>query len=171
MISPDYCLTMARYNAWQNNQMKSALESLPLEALTQERGAFFGSILKTVNHLLWGDQLWMSRFDKGPGPQVEPKDNTTLTPTLAAWSSERFRTDGRILLWAEHVRGVELLGDLSWYSGLLKQDMSAPMGQAVSHFFNHQTHHRGQLHAMATAAGATGWVTDLILMPPEGPWL
>lgn len=171
MISGDYCLTMARYNAWQNKQMKEALETLPPEALTQERGAFFGSILSTINHIMWGDLLWMSRLDQGDGPRVEPKDNTKLTPTLAAWSAERFRTDGRILRWAERVRSVDLLGEMRWYSSMVDANMSESTAQCIVHLFNHQTHHRGQVHAMATAAGATGWTTDLILMPKQGPWL
>jgi uncharacterized damage-inducible protein DinB len=171
MISPDYCVTISRYNAWQNKQMKAALEALSPQALTQERGAFFGSILKTVNHLLWGDQMWMSRFDNGAKPQGGVGESVALTPTLAVWSSDRFRTDGRILRWAEQVRSVDLVGELRWYSGIKQADVTMPMGLCVAHMFNHQTHHRGQVHAMLTAAGGQGWITDLFLMPQDGPWL
>ena len=52
MLSPEFVLTMARYNAWQNRQMKSVLEAMPDAARRAERGAFFGSIFATVNHLL-----------------------------------------------------------------------------------------------------------------------
>ncbi|MEQ9176308.1 MAG: DinB family protein, partial [Alphaproteobacteria bacterium] len=63
MITPEYCRMMARYNAWQNRQLTESLDAQPLEVLTEDRGAFFGSILGTLNHLLWGDRMWMARFD------------------------------------------------------------------------------------------------------------
>ena len=77
MISPHYCQTMARYNAWQNAQLIDAVTPLDAEALLAERGAFFGSILGTLNHLLWGDGVWMARFSggrrrKGAFPEARP---------------------------------------------------------------------------------------------------
>ncbi len=171
MIDRSYVLMMARYNAWQNRHMKSAMESLTDAALREDRGAFFGSILATANHLLWGDQLWMSRFDGKPGPDVGPEGHRTLTPTLAAWGTERFRTDGRILTWAEGLSSPALTGSLSWHSGALGRDVTKPVALCVVHFFNHQTHHRGQIHAMLTAAGAKTHDTDLFIMPEQGPWL
>ena len=63
MIDPAYVVTMARYNAWQNAQLAETFDSMSLGALTENRGAFFGSILATASHLLWGDMMWMSRFD------------------------------------------------------------------------------------------------------------
>ena len=168
MIDRAYCETMARYNVWQNNQLEACLQVLPLEELTRERGAFFGSILATLNHLLWGDLIWMSRFDGGARPEGGIGDSTDLCPTLGAWSAERFRTDGRITLWAEAVSCVDLQGDLTWFSGAAGREVSRPMALCVTHMFNHQTHHRGQIHAMITAAGGTAPVTDLFLMPGAG---
>ena len=63
MIDPAYCRTMARYNAWQNAQLIPVLEAIGHDALLEDRGGFFGGILATANHLLWGDTIWMSRFD------------------------------------------------------------------------------------------------------------
>ncbi|KNG95452.1 DinB family protein [Pseudaestuariivita atlantica] len=171
MIDRDYVLTMARYNAWQNAGMKKAMESLTEAALRKDRGAFFGSILATANHLLWGDRLWMSRFDGREGPSVGPDQHTELTPTLATWGTERFRTDGRILTWAEKLRSIDLTGDLTWHSGVLGREVTKPKALCVTQLFNHQTHHRGQIHAMLTAAGAMTQDTDLFLMPETGPWL
>jgi uncharacterized damage-inducible protein DinB len=167
MIDRDYCVMMARYNAWQNRQLEGFLDALEPKELTKNRKAFFGSILGTVNHLLWGDQMWMSRFDGGPAPTLGIKDSPRLHATLGAWSAERFRTDGRIRLWADAVRNVDLQGDLTWHSGILGRDMRTPMAQAVTHFFNHQTHHRGQVHAMLTAAGSDAPVSDLLFMPED----
>jgi uncharacterized damage-inducible protein DinB len=110
MINPGYVLTMARYNAWQNKQMMAAMAGMTEEALRAERGAFFGSILATANHILWADTMWMARFQgmEPPGGGIE--GSTTLHPTYAVWSAERFRMDGRILLWAEKIAALDLVG-------------------------------------------------------------
>lgn len=165
MITPAYCQTMARYNAWQNKGLRRIVEDMDPEALGKDRGAFFGSIFATLNHLLWGDQLWMARFDGGAGPRVGPKDHLTMTPTAAVWTAERFRTDGRITLWADKLKSIDLVGDLSWHSGSQNRDLVRPKAECIVHFFNHQTHHRGQVHAMLTAAGIKPDVTDLVFMP------
>lgn len=170
-VFPEYCVTMARYNAWQNKQLRAAFETVSEAELRKERKAFFGSLMKTANHLLWGDTIWMSRFDGGPGPSVGPEKHAEFTPTPAVWAGERFKMDARILKWADRLRAVDLKGDLKWYSGTLKQEVSKPLDLCIAGFFNHQTHHRGQIHAMLTAAGATAPVTDLFIMPEDGPWL
>jgi uncharacterized damage-inducible protein DinB len=171
MIFPEYAVTMARYNAWQNKQIKGAMERLSEADLRKDRGAFFGSIMATANHLLWGDQLWMSRFDGGEAPQGGIAESVKLTPTLAVWGAERFRTDARILRWAENLRSIDLIGDLTWYSGAAEREITKPTGLLIAQMFNHQTHHRGQIHAMLTAAGQRPGDTDLPFMPQEGPWL
>ena len=171
ILAPEHVLNMARYNGWQNRQIKAALKGLPEEALRAERGAFFGSILGTLNHLLWGDWLWMSRFDGGDGPEGGIPGSTELMPSLSEWAIARFRMDARILKWAETRKAVDLTGDLKWWSGVSGCEMARPLALCVVHMFNHQTHHRGQVHAMATAAGAQGWTSDLAFMPEDGPWL
>ncbi|PIE13786.1 MAG: damage-inducible protein DinB [Rhodobacterales bacterium] len=171
MIGPEYCLTMARYNAWQNKQVQKSLRGMESAALTEDRGAFFGSILGTLNHLLWGDALWMSRFDGGEAFGGGIPHSTELTQTAHDWAVERFRLDSRIILWAEQLTSVALSGNLTWYSGAIEQDVTRPLVTCVVHMFNHQTHHRGQVHAMLTAAGVSAPVTDLPFMPQEEPWL
>jgi uncharacterized damage-inducible protein DinB len=168
MIDRVYCITMARYNAWQNRQLFDLLEPLHLAELTRERGAFFGSILGTLNHLLWGDLLWMARLDGGDRPEGGVGDGASLHPTLGAWDAARFRADGRITGWAERLDNVALVGDLTWYSGATGREVTKPVAQCIVHMFNHQTHHRGQVHAMMTAAGIAGAVSDLVFMPEYG---
>ena len=168
MIDPRYVRTMAQYNSWQNNQLMPVLEAMGAEELTRDRGGFFGSILGTANHLLWGDLIWMSRFD----PSIDPPSggiptSPELHPTVGSWAAQRFWLDGKIRIWADAIGAVDLEGDLSWYSGALGQDVTAPMAMTITHFFNHQTHHRGQLHAMLTAAGQKAPVTDLFIMPKD----
>lgn len=165
MISAQWVRMMARYNGWQNQQIMARVKALDDAALWQERGAFFGSIMGTLNHLVWGDLIWMQRFDGGAGPQVSQAESARAFPTAGAWEAARFRLDGRIRSWAGGLREIDLRGDLRWQSGSTGQEMRAPLGLCISHMFNHQTHHRGQLHAMMTAAGVEGWVTDLVFMP------
>ena len=166
MISPEYCRVMARYNAWQNRQLAEALEAAPLEVLTRDRGAFFGSILGTLNHILWGDLMWMSRLNPSvaaPGGGIA--ESSARHPTPGAWSAERFHLDGKIRHWAEALGAIDLVGSLRWHSAAAGREMSKPVALCVAHMFNHQTHHRGQVHAMMTAAGLQAPVTDLFLMP------
>ena len=165
LITPDFCRTMARYNAWQNTGLRKLVEGMPLAELDRDRGAFFGSIRATLNHLLWGDRVWLSRFAGTEAPGGGVAQSVDLTPTIHVWGAERFRTDGRITLWAERLRAVDLIGDLTWYSGAAGREITRPLQPLVMHFFNHQTHHRGQIHAMLTAAGLRPGDTDLFLMP------
>ncbi|SHH79724.1 DinB family protein [Marivita hallyeonensis] len=168
LVTRDYCVTMARYNAWQNKQLRDAFEALSDAELRKERKAFFGSIFKTANHILWADRMWMYRLGIGDAPEG---DHLSLTPTPAVWAGERYKTDARLIAWAEKLDTVDLKGDVVWRSVMADRDFTHPFDLCVSALFNHQTHHRGQIHAMLTAAGATAPVTDLLFMPEEGPWL
>lgn len=167
MISVDYVQTMARYNAWQNAGLITLLQDMPDADLRQDRGAFFGSILGTLNHLLWGDQTWMSRFGAGVAPTLALSESPSLTPGFADWKAGRADLDQRIVEWADTLRPDDLHGALSWYSGVMGRDVARPKTALIAHFFNHQTHHRGQVHAMLTAAGLKPQDTDLFLMLGE----
>ena len=70
--------------------------------------------------------------------------------------------------WAQNLRQDDLDAELTWYSGILQRDATTPFARTVVHFFNHQTHHRGQVHAMLTSAGQDAPVTDLIFMSEDG---
>ena len=160
-----YCQTMARYNAWQNDGLRKIVAEMDTDALTKDRGAFFGSIFKTLNHLLWGDAIWISRFDGGEQPELTLQDSVAATQPPADWAAERFRMDARITLWAQSVSAIDLVGEQTWYSGAMDKEMSKPKALCVIQLFNHQTHHRGQVHAMLTALGKTPNDTDLPFMP------
>lgn len=168
MIDAAYVLTLARYNAWQNSQLMRIFDVMDHGDLTKDRGAFFKSILGTANHIIWGDTLWMNRFDPAqPRPSGTMEDSPNLFPTISAWSAERFQLDGRIKLWAEGLKSIDLCGDLTMRSRIKQIDMTRPVSYCVTHFFNHQTHHRGQIHAMLTSAGQTAPVSDLFCMPED----
>lgn len=168
MIHPEYVRTMARYNSWQNSQLMPVLTAMSPEDLTRNRGAFFGGLLATANHLLWGDRIWMSRFDPSvEAPAIAGQDSPDLHPTVHAWGADRLRMDGAIQLWAERLRALDLKRQLTFYSGSAERDITASVDASIVHFFNHQTHHRGQIHAMLTAAGQTAPVSDLLFMPED----
>lgn len=166
MITPEYCQVMARYNAWQNDGLRKLLPQMDVADLTQERGAFFGSIMKTVNHLLWGDQVWLSRFGYPISVLKTADRGVDVTKTASEWAAERFRTDAAIKLWSLGLKAVDLTGDLVWTNTLGVRN-SEKTWVCATHFFNHQTHHRGQVHAMLTAAGQTLPDTDLTYLPQE----
>jgi len=171
MITPAYCVLMARYNRWQNRTLLEAAETLPLPDRMQDRKAFWGSILGTKSHLLWGDLVWLSRFDGGPRPDIALADSADMFEDWGAWRRARLDTDARIVDWAGRLTDADLSGDLFWYSGAAGRAVSQAKALCVAHFFNHQTHHRGQIHAMLTAAGARTTDTDLFLMPDEADWM
>ncbi len=161
MITPDFVRTMAAYNEEMNRRLYDAAARLPDEERRRARGAFWGSIQGTLNHILWGDTMWMSRFDGWEKPPIPIKQSGALHEDFFALRDARAEADRRIAGWAGRVSPDWLAGDLAWFSGALGKDMSKPTSLLVMHFFNHQTHHRGQVHAMLTAAGETTDATDL----------
>lgn len=168
MIGPAYAQSMARYNAWQNHSLYTAAASLDDAAREADRGAFWGGIRRTLAHLAWGDTLWISRFDGGDGPALGNADAIEQFDWAFLWT-ERPKLDARIAGWAWMTDASDFEGELSWYSGFLGREMSMPKALCVMQLFNHQTHHRGQVHAMLTAAGAKPDETDLQLMPDDVP--
>ncbi|MGL5737223.1 MAG: DinB family protein [Beijerinckiaceae bacterium] len=165
MITKDVVRSFARYNAWQNQSLYAAADTLHDAARTADRGAFFQSIHGTLSHLIWADHMWMHRFAGLPKPAVGIKESPSYFSDWAALKQERAACDGAIQDWADALDPAWLVEDLVWYSGAVQREMRKPRWKVVLHFFNHQTHHRGQAHAMLTAAGAKPDDTDIILMP------
>lgn len=156
---------MARYNAWQNQSVFDAADTLDEAARNLDRGAFFGSIRGTLSHLLWGDQIWMHRFSGSPAPAVSSIEaSPDMGSNWAELKRQRTAMDQAISTWGQSLDSAWLEDDLAWFSGAAKREVTKPAGFLVVHFFNHQTHHRGQIHAMLTAAGAKPDDTDLFYM-------
>jgi uncharacterized damage-inducible protein DinB len=162
MITPGYVRVMAEYNRWQNENLYGAADGLDDTARKAPRGAFFGSIHATLNHLLWADQTWMSRLAGTPKSRVPGiAESVGLHETWDELKRERAAFDSVIVAWAERLDPAGLEGDLVWFSGALGRELSKPRWLLVTHLFNHQTHHRGQVHCMLTQAGARPGSTDL----------
>lgn len=165
MITPAFAATMARYNRWQNDSLLAAADTLTDEARRADRGAFFGSIHETFSHLLWGDRIWMHRFAGTPKPGGGIAESTSMVSDWETLGAERRRFDDVITGWADGLDDAWFATDLTWWSGAAGREVTRPRPALVMHFFNHQTHHRGQIHAMLTAAGAKPTDTDLFLLP------
>jgi uncharacterized damage-inducible protein DinB len=165
MIDIAYIQTMARYNRWQNRNLYGAANTLTDEARAADRGAFFRSIHGTFSHLLWADAMWMHRFAGTEKPDVVIGQSADYVTNWDDLQARRTALDTIIIDWTKTVDPAWLQGNLTWWSGAENRQMSTPIARAVVHFFNHQTHHRGQVHAMLTAAGTKPEVTDLMWMP------
>ena len=164
MIGVGYAQLMARYNRWQNENLYGVADTLSDDERRRERGAFFGSIHATLNHLLWGDRTWMNRFAGTP----RPPDGIPHVSLHEHWEDlkrERAAFDATIIAWSDSLDPAWLEGDLTWYSGNAKRDITRPKALLLTQFFNHQTHHRGQVHCLLTQAGGKPHATDISAMP------
>jgi uncharacterized damage-inducible protein DinB len=164
VITPAHARLMALYNRWQNNSLYDAAATLTDAERRRERGAFFGSIHGTLSHLLWGDGVWMHRFSGAEKPPGGIKDSPGLYADWDELRRLREKMDDAVMTWADGLSEDWLSGATGWHSGAMGRDVSRSNWVLATHFFNHQTHHRGQVHAMLTAAGARPADTDLIFM-------
>jgi uncharacterized damage-inducible protein DinB len=167
MITPAYVRTMAAYNAEMNRRLYGAAARLSEAERRRDRGAFWHSIHGTLVHILWGDHQWMSRFDDWPKPATPIKESDRFVAGWEELRAAREKADADIEAWADRVDESWLGADLRWFSGAAQREISAPRRLLVAHFFNHQTHHRGQAHALLTAAGEETGDTDLFLVVPQ----
>lgn len=167
MPNPEYALTMARYNRWQNQNLLQSADRIGAQQRARDRGAFFGSIENTLHHLYWADRIWLGRFTQAEPPAGSIADSVRFDGDWQAFCASRAALDDRILAWAKDADADWFEGDLSWHSAVLGRQITKPRRMLVMHLFNHQTHHRGQIHAMLTAAGDRPGDTDIPFMPSE----
>ena len=170
-ITRPYLVGMAAYNAWMNGKVYDAAARLSPEEIARDRGAFFKSILGTLNHLLFADLIWIGRFKEGR-PRVTDPD-ATRHGDLKSLRSARTALDGEIQEWAGSIDEAWLARTLTFKSVLGDLAFDFPAWMMVVHMFNHQTHHRGQCHMTLTALGKPSLSLDLIyFLRQEGQlWL
>lgn len=167
---------MADYNQWMNEQLYAAAARLSPEALAQPRGAFFGSLLGTLNHLAVADTIWLQRFASHPAagaalavvrswPAPTALDQR-LFEALAPLADYRRRLDALILQWTAVLRVADLATPLAYASTKGVPAVRDFFG-VLMHFFNHQTHHRGQATTLLSQAGEDVGVTDLLVRIPN----
>jgi uncharacterized damage-inducible protein DinB len=154
---------LAAYNRWMNERLYAACAGLSDAERKRDRGAFFRSIHGTLNHLLLGDRIWMGRFSSRVFA-VSALDQE-LYADFEELRSERERTDAEITRFLGSLVPADLERTLHYTSIVDPAPRSLPFWLALTHFFNHQTHHRGQLTTLMFQAGVDPGVTDLIWLP------
>lgn len=141
---------LAAYNRWSNDRLYQVVASLPDAEYRADRGAFFKSIEGTLNHLLLVDRIWMQRFT-GTGDAPTQLD-AILHDDLASLRKARIAEDDRIQSYVDGLTAADLNDGVLRYRTVVKPvDIEQPLTPALDHFFNHQTHHRGQAHCLLTA--------------------
>jgi uncharacterized damage-inducible protein DinB len=163
VISVEYCQLLARYNRWMNERLFAAAATLSDEVRRQDRGAFFGSIHRTLDHILWGDRVWLGRFTGEPCTVAAYGADTHTE--FATMSRERDSTDTRILDWAGALSADWLAGPLDYRAASDGKLRRLPAWIAATHLFQHATHHRGQVTTLLKQAGKDPGVTDLPYLP------
>jgi uncharacterized damage-inducible protein DinB len=164
MIDPAYVRTMAAYNAEMNRRWYAAAATLTDAQRNSDEHAFFRSLHGTLCHILGADRIWMWRLGGWPAPTARGAETASFIPGFADLAAARIEADASIVDWAGRVTPKWLAQDLVWFSGGSQQEMRKPRTMLVTHLFNHQTHHRGQAHALLTRFGADPGATDL-------PWV
>jgi uncharacterized damage-inducible protein DinB len=176
MNAPSPFVLYARYNQWMNRNLYAACATLPNDALRADKGAFFGSILGTLNHLLAGDTIWLKRFAALPARHSALDRIRELPPpsglrasfgdTLEELDAQRPQLDADIIAWIDQLTPGDLAQVLR-YTTTKGVPGSKPLASVLSHFFNHQTHHRGQVTTLLSQAGVDVGVTDMLMLIPN----
>ena len=162
MISAKYAQAFARYNRWQNTSLITAADQLTEVQRQQNAGAFFGSILGTLSHILWGDSAWMNRLTQTPFTPTPIDESGRLWRDWSTYKLARVAMDERIIEWAHSVDDSFFKNDLTYVNAKGIQ-VTKPLDLIVMHIFNHQTHHRGQAHCLLTQFGAKTADTDILI--------
>lgn len=166
MSHAEYARVMAAYNRWMNGKLYALCAALPDAERKRDLGAFFRSIHGTLNHVLWGDRVWMGRFtgrDYGKG-----RIGLDLFDSFEELTAARQEMDGEIVAWAEALTETWLDEPISWTSGIDGRRRTLPHWVVVMQLFNHQTHHRGQVTTLLKQLGVDPGETDLPWLPGLG---
>lgn len=167
---------LSQYNQWMNQKHYQTAQNLGSKAIQENQGAFFESILKTLNHIYIADIIWLRRFAQHPRhyqslnqlpelPNYQALDQV-VTNKIEVLKVLREELDQTILLWCQEIESSDLEKQLA-YSDTKGNPYTKDFGQLVQHFFNHQTHHRGQVSTLMYQQGVDIGVTDLLEIIPE----
>ena len=154
-------MMFAAYNQWANGRIYDAAGDLNDEEFNRNVGAFFGSMMGTLNHLLTADRIWMKRFT-GEGDAPASLD-AVLHRALPVLRMAREAEDKRIIGWVDSLSDKALSGRFTYMTVSDMRTVSQRLAPALGHVFNHQTHHRGQAHTILTILGRPSVALDLAL--------
>jgi uncharacterized damage-inducible protein DinB len=152
--------TFAGYNAWANRRLYATAGTLTDAGYRADRGAFFKSVHGTLNHVLATDRIWMRRFT-GTGDAPDRLD-VILYERFDDLEAARIAEDARILAYITGLADAQLAGVIRYRRVSTPEVHEQALAPALAHWFNHQTHHRGQVHALLT--GLTGDAPELDLL-------
>lgn len=157
----------AGYNRWANARLYDAAAKLPPEQYFADGGAFFGSLHNTLNHLVVTDRIWFRRIT-GEGPIHTRLDDVPYAD-IVTLRAAREAEDARIIAFIDSLDDARLAGTFTFSPISAPGAITQPVATALAHVFNHQTHHRGQAHALLTRHGGPGAgpVLDLIAYQRE----
>jgi uncharacterized damage-inducible protein DinB len=161
MYNRSYYETMAEYNEWMNQKLYAICAEITDKKRKEDLGAFFKSIHGTLNHLLYGDRAWMGRFT---GKTFSGKIGQELYDNFDELRQQRELTDRQIIDWSKTLSSAWLAQPFEYTSNVDGKTRVLPNWVLVTHLFNHQTHHRGQLTTLLSQLGYNPGITDL-------PWL
>ncbi len=163
MIDRDVCQVMARYNRWMNERLYALCDGLEDDERRRDRGAFFGGIHATLDHIVYGDRAWLARFE---GREDEmPTLGRLLHESWPELLRARRALDAEIEAWAAGIEPGWLAGPFRYRSQTDGIERTLPAWVLVVHLFNHQTHHRGQVTTLLSQLGLDPGVTDLPKLP------
>lgn len=175
-MTPQIAALMATYNRVMNERVIKAANQLNRTDQTADKGAFFGSILGTLNHIAVGDTLWLHRFAQHPAgfsslgvmsSFARPTSlRQTIAPDLESLAAYRKRLDSIIELWTAELTPEHLDSNIAYVS-MAGVKSNKPLGAVLQHVFNHQTHHRGQVSTLLFQLGVDVGVTDFITFVPD----
>ncbi|MGO4832175.1 DinB family protein [Rhizobiaceae sp. 2RAB30] len=152
-------MMFAAYNRWANSRIYDAAAALTEEEFQRDTGVFFKSLMRTLNHLLTADRIWMKRFT-GQGEAPTTLD-AVLHEDFAQLRTARETEDARIIDWIGSLHAKDLSGRFTYMPLTDMRIISQRLAPALDHMFNHQTHHRGHAHAVLTILGKPSLVLDL----------
>jgi uncharacterized damage-inducible protein DinB len=158
---------MAAYNRWANGKIYEAVGQLSPAAFVAPRVGFFPSLAKTLNHLLVGDTAWTGRLDGTGSPGIHSLDQQ-LHAEFAPLRAAREKLDARIIAFVDGL-SAQRLGETIRYNTFAGTPSETPIVQVLAHMFNHQTHHRGQAHAMLSSTEVAPPPLDLIYFLRDHP--
>ena len=151
---------MASYNALSNERLYACVEKVSEADYFAQRGAFFGSIHGTLNHILVADRIWLGRFEPVTNGDDKLALDTILFDTLVELKAARVAEDQRIQNYVSRLSAESIPKDFN-YHNTKSQPFTRPLDLLLDHFFNHQTHHRGQVTTLLAQAGADTPVLDM----------
>jgi uncharacterized damage-inducible protein DinB len=167
---------LGEYNQWMNAKLYAMCSALPREELEADKKAFFGSILGTLNHIVVGDIIWLKRFAAHPSQHsaLDPIRNMAHPKSLDQMlhsdfnrlKEEREKLDTVIIAWCDELHETDLHHHLG-YHNMRGEPAIKAVDSLILHFFNHQTHHRGQTTTLLSQQGLDVGVTDLLALIPD----